>query len=339
MRSCWASIWFLSMSILTSFTAPLASFTTFSIMGCKVLHGPHHGAQKSTITGTVREVSSTSLANFVWSLSLIRSAGTACGAAPCSNVSIGPREGNFGSPAMWPPPPGDARGGRPPDFLAIIDLGDDAGDLGGGKNRYGAGAVGAGESRGLRHFRIVDVGRRQGALAAVEPFDAQVAAGILLGLGVECLGSWIVLGADDGDVSGLAAELAVGQQRTRHHEIVLGQRNQVTHAVLGIGTEGGAAGVAGEQVEEPRRRHVLVDLLDRLGEHALRPRFGRADHVAAGGIAMIAANDLGELDSHTEIAALGGAAIELYRRFRHAERVAEMRVVIGGAGMPEATVR
>src|SRR5215475_7348990 len=82
------------MSILTSFTAPLASRTTFSIIGCSVLHGPHHGAQKSTITGTVREASSTSLANLVWSLSLMRSAGTACGAAPCSIVSIGPRKGN-----------------------------------------------------------------------------------------------------------------------------------------------------------------------------------------------------------------------------------------------------
>src|SRR5471030_23616 len=145
MRSCWASIWFLSMSILTSFTAPLASFTTFSIMGCKVLHGPHHGAQKSTITGTVREVSSTSLANFVWSLSLMRSAGTACGAAPCSIVSMGPREGDFVSPAMWPPPPGDARGGREADLLAIIDLGDDTGDLAGRGDRHRAGPVGAGE--------------------------------------------------------------------------------------------------------------------------------------------------------------------------------------------------
>src|SRR6185312_3992042 len=96
MRSCWASIWFWSMLILTSLTAPLASVTTFSMIGCRVLHGPHHGAQKSTITGTVREASSTSLANLVWSLSLIRSAGTACGAAPCSIVSIGPRGGKLG---------------------------------------------------------------------------------------------------------------------------------------------------------------------------------------------------------------------------------------------------
>src|SRR5258708_8037710 len=98
------------MLILTSFTAPLAAFTTFSMIGCSVLHGPHHGAQKSTITGTVREASSTSLANLFWSLSLTRSAGAACGAAPVSIVSMGPREGDFASPAMWPPPPHDARG-------------------------------------------------------------------------------------------------------------------------------------------------------------------------------------------------------------------------------------
>ena len=95
MRSCWASIWFLSMSILTSLTAPLASLTTFSIIGCSVLHGPHHGAQKSTMTGTVRDASITSLANLVWSLSLMRSAGAACGAAPVSIVSMCPRMGKF----------------------------------------------------------------------------------------------------------------------------------------------------------------------------------------------------------------------------------------------------
>src|SRR5690349_1340903 len=94
MRSCCASIWFWSMLILTSFTAPLASVTTFSIIGCSVLHGPHHGAQKSTITGTVREASSTSLANLVWSLSLIRSAGGgAAGAAPFNIGSMRPRNG------------------------------------------------------------------------------------------------------------------------------------------------------------------------------------------------------------------------------------------------------
>src|SRR5215211_1658589 len=86
------------MLILTSLTAPLAALTTFSIAGCNCLHGPHHGAQKSTITGTVREASSTSLAKFVWSLSLMRSAGAACGAAPFSIGSMDPRTGEFALP-------------------------------------------------------------------------------------------------------------------------------------------------------------------------------------------------------------------------------------------------
>src|SRR3990167_10608034 len=97
MRSCWASIWFLSMSILTSLTAPLASLTTFSIIGWSVLQGPHHGAQKSTMTGTVREASITSLANLVWTLSLMRSAGGGWGAGALSLLFIGaPRGGNSG---------------------------------------------------------------------------------------------------------------------------------------------------------------------------------------------------------------------------------------------------
>src|SRR5713101_6525734 len=140
MRSCWASIWFWSMLILTSFTAPLAAFTTFSMAGCNCLHGPHHGAQKSTITGMVREASSTSLANLVWSLSLMRSAGKACGAAPCSIVSIGPRAGIFASPQCGLRPP-ETQGG-----LAVVDFGDDAMDLGRRENRHRAGAIGAGES-------------------------------------------------------------------------------------------------------------------------------------------------------------------------------------------------
>src|SRR5262249_42649191 len=111
MRSCWASIWFWSMLILTSFTAPLAALTTFSMAGCSCLQGPHHGAQKSTITGTVREASSTSLANLVWSLSFMRSAGAACSAAPFSMVSMDPRSGEFArSPAMWAAASDDARG-------------------------------------------------------------------------------------------------------------------------------------------------------------------------------------------------------------------------------------
>src|SRR5215207_3017472 len=105
------------MLILTSLTALLAALTTFSIAGCSCLHGPHHGAQKSTITGTVREASSTSLANLVWSLSLMRSAGAACGAAPFSIGSMDPRTGGICvDPQCGPRSPRAQGGGIPPEF-------------------------------------------------------------------------------------------------------------------------------------------------------------------------------------------------------------------------------
>ncbi len=50
-----------SMFILTSFTLPLAARTAFSSTGPSCLHGPHHGAQKSTSTGWRRDSSITSL--------------------------------------------------------------------------------------------------------------------------------------------------------------------------------------------------------------------------------------------------------------------------------------
>src|SRR5437764_15244320 len=111
------------MLILTSFTAPLASRTTFSIAGCRVLHGPYHGAQKSTITGTVREASSTSLANLVWSLSLMRSAGAACGAAPFSIGSMGPRTGDFSRCPQCGPRSRGTQGPLQLSKSAVVDLG------------------------------------------------------------------------------------------------------------------------------------------------------------------------------------------------------------------------
>src|SRR5438045_9698499 len=51
MRICCASSGFSSMLIFTMRTAPRASFTAFSSAGPSVLHGPHQGAQKSTMTG------------------------------------------------------------------------------------------------------------------------------------------------------------------------------------------------------------------------------------------------------------------------------------------------
>src|SRR5258706_992455 len=62
MRNWRAISWFSSMLTLTNFTAPLASATAFSSAGPSCLQGPHQGAQKSTMTGTWREASSTSAA-------------------------------------------------------------------------------------------------------------------------------------------------------------------------------------------------------------------------------------------------------------------------------------
>src|SRR5712691_11540885 len=60
MRICVAISGFSSMLSLTMRTAPLAARTTFSRIGPSCLHGPHHGAQKSTMTGWSNEASTTS---------------------------------------------------------------------------------------------------------------------------------------------------------------------------------------------------------------------------------------------------------------------------------------
>ena len=77
-RSWAASCWFSSTLTFTSRTRPLAALTTFSMIGVSCLHGPHHGAQKSTITGTVRDVSMTSAMKWAVSESLISSPCGAC---------------------------------------------------------------------------------------------------------------------------------------------------------------------------------------------------------------------------------------------------------------------
>ena len=63
-RPSWASwrtsAWFLSTSTLTSRTRPPALRTTFSRIGVSVLQGPHQLAQKSTMTGSARDASTTS---------------------------------------------------------------------------------------------------------------------------------------------------------------------------------------------------------------------------------------------------------------------------------------
>src|SRR3989338_7421348 len=93
-------------------------------------------------------------------------------------------------------------GGLKASGLAVVDLCDDAMNVGRGEDGYGAGAVGAGIGRRLRHVGIVDVGGRQRALAAVQPFDAEIARGVGARGFVERARIWVVLGADDRDVRG-----------------------------------------------------------------------------------------------------------------------------------------
>ena len=52
MRICEAIIWFSSTLTLAMRTRPFAAATAASSCGPSVLQGPHHGAQKSTMTGT-----------------------------------------------------------------------------------------------------------------------------------------------------------------------------------------------------------------------------------------------------------------------------------------------
>ena len=88
--SCATSERFLSMSIFTRRTRPPAARVTRSSAGVSCLHGPHHVAQKSTRTGTVRDASITSAMKLCWSPSRIttsrsagsRWAGSALGVCP-----------------------------------------------------------------------------------------------------------------------------------------------------------------------------------------------------------------------------------------------------------------
>src|SRR5665213_2025846 len=64
---------FWSISTFTNLILPLASRTSFSRVGVRALQGPHHGAQKSTRTGTDFEASITSAAKVLVVESLIRS--------------------------------------------------------------------------------------------------------------------------------------------------------------------------------------------------------------------------------------------------------------------------
>ena len=80
-----------SIFILTSRTAPRAAFTTFSSTGVSCLQGPHQGAQKSTITGTLRDASITSATKVCVVVSLMRSpavSGFLAEAPPKSEIAM-----------------------------------------------------------------------------------------------------------------------------------------------------------------------------------------------------------------------------------------------------------
>src|SRR5881398_1423241 len=84
MRICCAISGFSSMLSLTMRTAPLVARTVFSRIGPSCLHGPHHGAQKSTTTGASKDPSTTSAMKFAVVTSLT-------GAAP-----VPPIKGSLG---------------------------------------------------------------------------------------------------------------------------------------------------------------------------------------------------------------------------------------------------
>src|SRR5271166_2425404 len=84
MRICWAISGFSSILTLTILTAPLVARTVFSRIGPSCLHGPHQGAQKSTITGASNDPSTTSVMNVA-----VLTSFTGTAAAPPINASLG----------------------------------------------------------------------------------------------------------------------------------------------------------------------------------------------------------------------------------------------------------
>src|SRR2546428_5043089 len=84
MRICCAISGFSSILSLTILTAPLVARTVFSRIGPSCLQGPHHGAQKSTMTGASNEPSTTS----AMKLAVVTSI-TGAAAAPPINGSLG----------------------------------------------------------------------------------------------------------------------------------------------------------------------------------------------------------------------------------------------------------
>src|SRR5215472_3241106 len=105
-----------SIFILTSLTAPLAERTTLSRTGVSCLHGPHHGAQKSTSTGCRRDSSITSFLKVCVVVSLTRPSAVAAATPtfiqfdlslsclhptlPCNRGRVGWRQGPSSSPRL-----------------------------------------------------------------------------------------------------------------------------------------------------------------------------------------------------------------------------------------------
>src|SRR5215212_589511 len=92
-----------SMFILTSLTLPPAAFTAFSITGVSCLHGPHHGAQKSTSTGCFDDSWMTSWRNAAVVVSLTSpaaAAGVSASIILCLWTAV-PGKGNLGRRWGW----------------------------------------------------------------------------------------------------------------------------------------------------------------------------------------------------------------------------------------------
>src|SRR5579862_2895608 len=81
------------MFILTSLTLPLAALTAFSSTGPSCLHGPHHGAQKSTKTGWRLDSSMTSLTKACVVVSLTTASAVTVPA--CCNMFPCPKTPNY----------------------------------------------------------------------------------------------------------------------------------------------------------------------------------------------------------------------------------------------------
>ena len=91
--NAWASRGLASTSTLASTHAPPASLASFSSTGLSCLHGPHHSAHRSTITGVVRDRSATSLlkVSSVTSITNADAGPLACAPSPASAAVGGPR--------------------------------------------------------------------------------------------------------------------------------------------------------------------------------------------------------------------------------------------------------